>query len=187
MEAVRRAIDPQMPFNFWGISYGTVVGLQYASLFPKYVRTMYLDGVVDHSLFGGEGLIKPASYLQNKAAVDLQNNRTVDLQDKTGSGLLNKTAANLQNHVISSHAIQQAFDSFFRWARPGTQDLWSKHLQRAQQGHLVAAHCWDMNCQRHVSVDDLIKGLLLYVYWPQTWPMLQEAMDGITYHNDASM
>jgi pimeloyl-ACP methyl ester carboxylesterase len=35
--------------NFLGISYGTQLALQYASLFPKNIRTLVLDGVLLHS------------------------------------------------------------------------------------------------------------------------------------------
>ncbi len=33
--------------NYFGFSYGTHIGLDYAALFPEHIRTMVLDGVVD--------------------------------------------------------------------------------------------------------------------------------------------
>jgi pimeloyl-ACP methyl ester carboxylesterase len=47
-EAVRVALG-NVPFNYLGLSYGTQIGAQYAALFPDNVRTLALDGVVQHS------------------------------------------------------------------------------------------------------------------------------------------
>ncbi|KAF1852020.1 alpha/beta-hydrolase [Cucurbitaria berberidis CBS 394.84] len=47
-EAVRVALGNE-PINFLGISYGTQLGAQYADLFPNNIRTLVLDGVVQHS------------------------------------------------------------------------------------------------------------------------------------------
>ncbi|KAJ9613460.1 hypothetical protein H2200_003402 [Cladophialophora chaetospira] len=47
-EAVRKAMDiPKI--NYLGLSYGTVIGSQYAELYPDKFRAMALDGNVDHS------------------------------------------------------------------------------------------------------------------------------------------
>ena len=43
--------DPQL--NYRGISYGTFIGQTYANMFPRRVRAMVLDGVVDPSAFTG--------------------------------------------------------------------------------------------------------------------------------------
>lgn len=49
MEALRVFLkEPQL--NFYGISYGTQIGEMYAERFPKRIRAMVLDSVVDHSL-----------------------------------------------------------------------------------------------------------------------------------------
>jgi pimeloyl-ACP methyl ester carboxylesterase len=49
MEAIRLALGGE-PVNYLGFSYGTLIGLRYLDLFPKSVRTMVLDGVVDPTL-----------------------------------------------------------------------------------------------------------------------------------------
>ncbi|KAF4964324.1 hypothetical protein FSARC_7730 [Fusarium sarcochroum] len=47
-EVVRKALGASK-FNYLGISYGTLLGTTYASLFPKSVGRMALDAIVDHS------------------------------------------------------------------------------------------------------------------------------------------
>ncbi|RLK61749.1 alpha/beta hydrolase [Actinokineospora cianjurensis] len=46
LELVRRAVGDRM-FNFYGLSYGSIVGATYAALYPDRIRTMVVDGVVD--------------------------------------------------------------------------------------------------------------------------------------------
>lgn len=46
LDALRAAVGDQK-LNFWGVSYGTVIGSTYASLFPEKVRTLILDGNVN--------------------------------------------------------------------------------------------------------------------------------------------
>jgi pimeloyl-ACP methyl ester carboxylesterase len=46
MESLRRALD-EPAINYYGFSYGTYLGSVYASLFPKRVRRVVFDGVVD--------------------------------------------------------------------------------------------------------------------------------------------
>lgn len=49
MDAVRKALGERR-VSFYGISYGTLLGQQYAELFGSRVRSMVLDGVIDHSV-----------------------------------------------------------------------------------------------------------------------------------------
>ncbi|KAG8156317.1 hypothetical protein KVR01_013769 [Diaporthe batatas] len=48
MELVRVAIGDE-PMNYFGQSYGTQLGAQYAQLFPSKVRAMALDGILQHT------------------------------------------------------------------------------------------------------------------------------------------
>jgi pimeloyl-ACP methyl ester carboxylesterase len=48
LEQLRRALGDE-PLNYFGFSYGTHIGLDYAALFPDHIRAMALDGVVDPS------------------------------------------------------------------------------------------------------------------------------------------
>jgi pimeloyl-ACP methyl ester carboxylesterase len=49
MERIRRALG-EGKLNFLGYSYGTIMGQQYAEAYPRHIRTMVLDGNMDHSL-----------------------------------------------------------------------------------------------------------------------------------------
>ncbi|MGI8754801.1 MAG: alpha/beta hydrolase [Acidimicrobiales bacterium] len=51
MDRIRAALGDKR-INYVGYSYGTVFGQTYAAMFPKRVRTMVLDGVVDLSVDG---------------------------------------------------------------------------------------------------------------------------------------
>ena len=49
MEALRRALGDGK-LNFLGLSYGAEIGTLYAELYPKRIRAMALDGILDHSV-----------------------------------------------------------------------------------------------------------------------------------------
>ncbi|MEV4352187.1 alpha/beta hydrolase [Actinoplanes sp. NPDC049596] len=49
MDAVRAALGEQK-ISFYGASYGTLIGQQYAQLYPARLRALALDGVMDHSV-----------------------------------------------------------------------------------------------------------------------------------------
>jgi pimeloyl-ACP methyl ester carboxylesterase len=48
MDAVRAAIG-ESTISYYGVSYGTMIGQQYAELFPKRLRAMVLDSNMDHA------------------------------------------------------------------------------------------------------------------------------------------
>ncbi|KAK1585607.1 Alpha/Beta hydrolase protein [Colletotrichum navitas] len=48
MESVRVAMGNE-PMNYFGVSYGTQLGAQYAALFPTAIRAMALDGMLQHT------------------------------------------------------------------------------------------------------------------------------------------
>ena len=60
MEAIRRALG-EGKLNFFGYSYGALMGQQYAEMFPENIRTMVLDGNMDHSLGGAWDLMRDAT------------------------------------------------------------------------------------------------------------------------------
>jgi pimeloyl-ACP methyl ester carboxylesterase len=47
MEALRQAMTPAQPLNFYGFSYGSFLGQVYATQYPDKVDKFVLDGVVD--------------------------------------------------------------------------------------------------------------------------------------------
>ena len=48
LEAVRHALGPDR-LNYLGLSYGSQLGATYAQLYPHRIRTLALDGALDHS------------------------------------------------------------------------------------------------------------------------------------------
>lgn len=48
LDALRAALGDEK-LNYFGLSYGTMIGAQYAELFPGNIRVMALDGALDHS------------------------------------------------------------------------------------------------------------------------------------------
>ncbi|KPI39546.1 putative hydrolase [Cyphellophora attinorum] len=56
IEALRLALGGEQ-LNWLGFSYGTMLGSQYAELYPKNIRAMVLDGCVDHRLDGNAQIL----------------------------------------------------------------------------------------------------------------------------------
>ncbi|KAK5192943.1 hypothetical protein LTR99_010690 [Exophiala xenobiotica] len=56
LEAIRVALGEDK-FDYLGFSYGTQLGAAYAELFPDKIRTMTLDGDVDHSMNELDGFV----------------------------------------------------------------------------------------------------------------------------------
>jgi pimeloyl-ACP methyl ester carboxylesterase len=64
LEAIRAALgEPALTFR--GRSYGTLLGAQYAELYPRRVRAMVLDSISDHSLGTRANLDTQAANLQD--------------------------------------------------------------------------------------------------------------------------
>ncbi|GAA0579023.1 alpha/beta fold hydrolase [Kribbella sandramycini] len=61
VDAIRRALGERQ-ISFHGSSYGTLLGAQYAETYPRNVRAMVLESVLDHSLAG------PREFLDVQAA-----------------------------------------------------------------------------------------------------------------------
>src|SRR5690349_12002152 len=49
IDAIRSALG-ESKLSYYGVSYGTLMGQQYAELYPHRIRTMVLDSNMDHSL-----------------------------------------------------------------------------------------------------------------------------------------
>src|SRR5260370_42424676 len=46
MDQIRKALG-EAKLNYFGFSYGTLLGATYAELFPTHIRAMVLDGAID--------------------------------------------------------------------------------------------------------------------------------------------
>ncbi|KAF5012102.1 hypothetical protein FDECE_1819 [Fusarium decemcellulare] len=60
LEAVRRALGNER-MNFLGLSYGTLIGTQYAYYYPHAIRSMVLDGNLEHYQDGTSMLLSEAT------------------------------------------------------------------------------------------------------------------------------
>ncbi|RJQ68120.1 alpha/beta hydrolase [Pseudonocardiaceae bacterium YIM PH 21723] len=96
LEAVRAAIGVEK-VSYYGISYGTLLGQQYAQLFPQRVEHMVLDSTMDHSIPDGTTF----SATEAKSAED-NFGRFIGWCDKTESCALHG-----DNVPAVVHTIQQ--------------------------------------------------------------------------------
>ncbi|WP_305786883.1 alpha/beta hydrolase [Symbioplanes lichenis] len=64
MDALRAALGEQA-ISFYGASYGTLLGAQYAERYPRRVRALVLDGVMDHSRSAGAFLADETAAAQD--------------------------------------------------------------------------------------------------------------------------
>jgi pimeloyl-ACP methyl ester carboxylesterase len=64
MEALRAALGERR-ISFYGASYGTLLGEQYAARYPHRIRALVLDSVIDHSIGIGEFLNAGATAMQD--------------------------------------------------------------------------------------------------------------------------
>ncbi|MER7014039.1 alpha/beta hydrolase [Saccharopolyspora sp. NPDC000359] len=85
LDAIREALGEEQ-LNFYGASYGTQVGQQYAELFPNRVRSMVLDSNMDHSMRSGGDYIATTTEDQEGAF-----NAFADWCERTPNCALNGT------------------------------------------------------------------------------------------------
>ncbi|MFI6483631.1 alpha/beta hydrolase [Nonomuraea sp. NPDC050663] len=64
LDAIRQALG-EHKLTFYGVSYGTLIGQQYAERFPRHVRALALDSNVDHSLGIHAFLDTQAAFVQD--------------------------------------------------------------------------------------------------------------------------
>ncbi|MEV6154050.1 alpha/beta hydrolase [Nonomuraea sp. NPDC052129] len=67
LEAIRAALDEER-VTFYGVSYGTLIGQQYAERYPGRVRALVLDSNFDHSL--GTGAYLDTAAINAESAFD---------------------------------------------------------------------------------------------------------------------
>lgn len=80
LDAIRRALG-ESQLTFHGSSYGTLLGQQYAEVFPRRVRAVVLESVMDHSL-------RTRDFLDSQAATAQDSfDEFVKWCDRAGCGL----------------------------------------------------------------------------------------------------
>ncbi|CAE6451037.1 unnamed protein product [Rhizoctonia solani] len=79
MVAMHDALEgPDKPINFWGMSYGTVIGMYFVNMFPDRIGHVILDGVVD------------PTYWANRPAHEAKN--ALESTDETFDGFAEECA-----------------------------------------------------------------------------------------------
>ncbi|MFJ8749694.1 alpha/beta hydrolase [Streptomyces sp. NPDC102441] len=129
LDAVRAALG-EKSLTFHGSSYGTLLGEQYAEQYPKRVRALVLEAVVDHSLGTREFLSTQAATLQDSfdefvawcgrtesCALHGSDVRAVwaDLLERAGRGELSYDGEALPAFDLNVMVMKRLYDP--EWAR----------------------------------------------------------------------
>ena len=127
LDALRRALGEER-ISFYGASYGTLLGAQYAQRFPSRVRAIVLDSVMDHSVDTAGFLTQGAESAQDlfdEFALWCARDRTCVLRGRDIRGLWAALLAraargNLRDPYDTAHRmavfdlVGVAFSSFYR-------------------------------------------------------------------------
>ncbi|MFJ8113545.1 alpha/beta hydrolase [Streptomyces sp. NPDC096132] len=100
MEAIRTGLGEER-ISYYGVSYGTGIGQQYAERYPDHVRAMTLDSTMDHSL----------------DAWSLQKTRAVAREETFGQ--FADWCARTPSCVLHDRDVRALFDSLYRRAAAG--------------------------------------------------------------------
>lgn len=102
LDALRDALG-ESSINLYALSYGTVLGQMYAEMFPRHIRTMILDGNVDHSVNSDQAAITGALAAQEtfEAFIDWCNATTsCELHGKNVKALVDKLFAEANSGTL---------------------------------------------------------------------------------------
>ncbi|KAI0381469.1 alpha/beta-hydrolase [Hypomontagnella monticulosa] len=157
-EAVRLALGGE-PMNWFGVSYGTLLGAQYAELFPENIRSIMLDGV--------------ASLSQSEIATFTSAALGVETAFR---GFL--TWCKAQNATACPMA-------YYDPSKP-LEQVWLDFMARVQEKPLP---CSDSKFCRHpeMTVDEIREHAFPLIYGESFFPYLSEAIGHALNENDASV
>ena len=142
MDEVRKALGEEQ-INYLGYSYGTSLGQEYARLFPTRVRSMVIDGVVDHAPDGVTAATSQAAGFETALDAYLSH------CEEDGCGFGDQDAGDVIDEIAAAAEKQPIpAPSADREAGPGevslalaqalySQQLWSPlsaALRNAQEG-----------------------------------------------------
>lgn len=157
-EAVRIALGGE-PINYFGVSYGTLLGAQYAELFPNNIRSMMLDSV--------------ASLSQSEIETFASAIMCVETAFKS---------------FLSWCASQDATACPMAHYDPGKtlEQVWMDLIARVQEKPLP---CSDSKTCYHpdMTVDEIRAHTYSLLYSGSTFPNLSEAIGHALNQNDASV
>lgn len=101
-DAVRAALN-ESAISFLGKSYGSILGTQYAQLYPDRIRTMTLDGTVDHSMSSHDLVIQASAAVErsfNDFAKWCSDTTSCALHDKDATKIWDTLVDTAQDHPI---------------------------------------------------------------------------------------
>jgi len=101
MDAIRAGLGEKR-ISYYGVSYGTAIGQQYAERYPRRVRAMTLDSNMDHSL----------------GKWDYQRTETIAMEESYGQ--FADWCARTPSCVLHGRDARTLFDSLYKRAKAGT-------------------------------------------------------------------
>ncbi|RCI12384.1 hypothetical protein L249_0646 [Ophiocordyceps polyrhachis-furcata BCC 54312] len=151
LDQIRQVALGDEKFNYYGVSYGTQLGSQYASLFPDRVGRMVLDGNLIHSDM-------PANFIMGEAATfeNSFNRLTEWCKNSTECALHGEDVAAIFDRLVDQSSIEPL-------AAPGCEK---------------SKECWaDVTAEDLLgAVQDLLGGGRKK--WPEIAQGIKEARDG---------
>ncbi|KAF8605942.1 alpha/beta-hydrolase [Ceratobasidium sp. AG-I] len=151
LELLSQVIEgPEKPVNFWGFSYGTVVGRYFVNMFPHRVGNVAIDGVVDPELWATTGAYEWGKW----DLVDTEKAYTNFLQACEDAGPA-RCALNT-NKTSTALAIRRAVDKFLN-------DLYERPLPVP------------LGVQPYILTSGMVRNLMFTnMYRPRGWATLAE-------------
>jgi pimeloyl-ACP methyl ester carboxylesterase len=150
LDYLARKLDGDKPINFWGYSYGTIVGNYLVNMFPDRIGHVVLDGVVDPLVW-----TQTPSYKWGKPFF-------VDF-DKTWRGFLKSCIDGTDNCPLS--AFGQSIDEL---------DTKVKHLLYRLFLHPEPVP--DASIPGVLTSGDARQALFMAMYRPRIWPQLAQIL-----------
>jgi pimeloyl-ACP methyl ester carboxylesterase len=115
LDLLRRAVGDRA-LNYWGLSYGTILGATYANLFPDKVRALVLDGNVAPSAWTNAGERKVRQTISQRIGSDVSADATLaTLLRLCGEAPVDKCAFS----AGSAPATEAKFDALLARLREG--------------------------------------------------------------------
>lgn len=152
---------PEKPVNFWGFSYGTVVGSYFVNMFPHRVGNVVIDGVVDPELWATTSAYEWGKW----DLVDTEKAYTNFLEACEDVGPT-RCALNT-NKTSTAPAIRKAVDKFIN-------DLYERPLPVP------------LGEQPYILTSGMVRGLMFTnMYRPRGWSSLAERIAAAMRGNGA--
>ncbi|KAG9074210.1 hypothetical protein FRC06_010842, partial [Ceratobasidium sp. 370] len=162
LELLSRVIEgPETPVNFWGFSYGTVVGSYFVNMFPHRVGNVAIDGVVDPVLWATTGAYEWGKW----DLVDTERAYSNFLRACADAGPTR--CALSTNETSTASAIRKAVDKFLA-------DLYERPLPVP------------FGEQPSILTSGMVRNLMFTnMYRPRGWTTLAEQISAAMHGNGA--